>query len=140
MTVAVCESGQQREATLLRHASIRALRSALLVAALFAILFQSFIVQAHAHTYHDTAPTGHSVATHTLAGVADDASTQQDESDCSICCEMAHSGVFVLPGDPVFLTPKTIEIWLVGLLPSVSVRNGRSHAWRSRAPPLPLQA
>lgn len=140
MKAGVGDCEQRRKATLLRHANTRALRIALLVAALFAILFQSVIVQAHAHTHHDMAPAVRSVATHALTGVADDGSTQPDESDCPICWEMAHAGVFVLPGDPVFLAPETSAIWVAALLPSVSVRNGRSHAWRSRAPPLLLQA
>lgn len=140
LSVEVCDSGQRRKATLLRHANIRAFRIALLVATLFAILFQSFIVQAHAHTHHDMAPIVHSVATHALAGVADDGSTQPDESDCPICWEMAHAGTFVLPDDPVFLAPETRAIWVAALLPPVSVRNVCSHAWRSRAPPLSLQA
>jgi hypothetical protein len=133
------ESGERSSILTRSRANVLALRGALLVAALFAILFQSFIVQAHAHARHDMAPIAHSVETHAKAGTAD-GSTQPDESDCPICWEMAHSGVFVLPGDPVFLAPETSAIWVAALLPSASVRNGRSHAWRSRAPPLPLQA
>lgn len=133
----VCDSGRRREVTLVRPATLRTLRIALLVAALFAVLFQSFIVQAHAHTHHVMGPTVHSVAMHPLA---DEGSTQPDESDCPICWEMAHAGVFVLPGNSVPLAPKTSAIWVAVQLPSFSVRNERSHAWRSRAPPRPIQA
>jgi len=135
MKAEVCDSGQWRKAT-----TIRALRIALLVAALCAILFQSFIVQAHAHTHPGMAPTVQSVALHALDGVTDGGSTQPDESDCPICWEMEHAGAFVLPSDPVLLASETSAIWVAVQLPPFSVRNERSHAWRSRAPPLPLQA
>lgn len=139
MEVGVCDSGQRRNATLLRDANSRALHIALVVAALFAILLQGFIVQAHTHAHWDMAPVVHAAKAQAVAGAAGDGSTQQNESDCPICWEMAHAGVFVLPGDALFPTPETSTIWVAALLPLVSVRNGRSHAWRSRAPPFPLQ-
>ena len=125
---------------LLRQANTRAFRIAMLVVALFAILVQGLVVQAHTHVHRNMAPIVHAAGAQAVAGAADDGSTQQDESDCPLCWELAHAGAFLLPKDTVVLTPATSTIWLAALLQSVSVRNVRSHAWRSRAPPLPLQA
>ncbi len=125
---------------LFRQANTYAFRIAMLIAALFAILMQGLVVQAHTHVHRNMAPIVHAVGAQAIAGAADDGSTQQDEADCPFCWELAHADTFLLPEDPVFLTPATSKIWLAALLQSVSVRNVRSHAWRSRAPPLPLQA
>lgn len=144
MKAAIRDSGQGRNRLLLRDANSRALRIALLVAALFAILFQSVIVQAHTHVHRAVAPIVHvpvdGARAHAVLGAADDGSTQQDESDCPICWEMAHAGAFVLPQDTVLRIPEPSAIWRGALPQSISARNGRSHAWRSRAPPLLLQA
>lgn len=125
---------------LLGDATSRAFRIVLLVAALFAILVQSVLVQAHTHVHQDMAPLVHSVAIHAVAGATDNGPTHQDEPDCPVCWEMAHAGAFVLPEDPVLRIPEPSAIWRGALLQSVSARNGRSHAWHSRAPPLALQA
>ncbi|WP_332798246.1 DUF2946 family protein [Sphingomonas sp. PB2P12] len=110
---------------------------ALLVAALFATLFQGFLVQAHAHMHRDVASIVHMVEAQAVAAATRNGSTQQDETDCPLCWEIAHAGAFVLPEGTVLRTPEPSIVWLVGLLQSVSARNGRSHTWRSRAPPLP---
>lgn len=135
-----CDSGQRPEGTLLRQATTHAFRIAMLVAALFAILVQGLVVQAHTHVHRTMAPIVHAAGAQAVAGAADDGSTQQDEADCPFCWEMAHADAFLLPEDPVFLAPETSKIWLAALLQSVSIRNLRSHAWRSRAPPRPFQA
>lgn len=140
MTAGGCEIGQRPEGTLLRQANSRVFRIAMLVAALFAILVQGLVVQAHTHVHRNTAPIVHAAGAQAVAGAADDGSTQQDESDCPLCWELAHADAFLLPEGTVFLPPATSKVWLAALLQSVSVRNVRSHAWRSRAPPLPLQA
>ncbi|MGU3391206.1 DUF2946 family protein [Sphingomonas sp. M1A8_2b] len=125
---------------LFRQANTCAFRFAMLIAALFAILVQGLVVQAHTHVHRNMAPIVHAAGAQAFTGAADDGSTQQDETDCPLCWELAHADAFLLPEDPVFLPPATSKIWLAALLQSVSVRNVRSHAWRSRAPPLPLQA
>lgn len=140
MTAGVCDSGQGRSGALRHDAISHAVRIALLLAAVFGLLLQSVLVQAHSHVHRDVAPIVHAMATHAVTGASDDGSTQQDESDCPICWEMAHAGAFVLPEDPVLRIPEPGAIWRDALPQPVSARNGRSHAWRSRAPPLALHA
>lgn len=133
------DSGQRRDGARLQYATSDAPRLALLVAALFATLFQGFLVQSHTHMHRDVASIVHKVEAQAVAAATRDGSTQQDETDCPFCWEIAHAGAFVLPEGTVLRTPEPSIVWLVALLQSVSARSGRSHAWRSRAPPVPLQ-
>lgn len=126
--------------------------AAVIVAALFAMLWQSVVVGAYGHAHHHAAPLAHFAAAQAVVGAqgvagargataaSDDDPARQDPADCPVCWEMAHDGVFLLPDIAVFRAPEPETLWR-GTLPTAHAsRSGRSHAWHSRAPPRILQA
>lgn len=120
--------------------------AAVIVAALFAMLWQSFVVGAYGHAHHHAAPLVHIAAAQGVAGAqgataaSDDDPARQDPADCPVCWEMAHDGVFLLPDIAVFRAPEPETLWRDTRPTAHADRSGRSHAWRSRAPPRILQA
>ena len=116
----------------------RSWHAALIVAALFAILWQSFVVGAYGHAHHHAAPAvvaAGVAADRGAAAASDDGPVRQDPADCPVCWEMAHDGVFLLPDIAAFHAPEPEIIWGDRALARYASRQGRSHAWRSRAPP-----
>lgn len=118
----------------------------MIVAVLFAILWQSFVVGAYGHAHRDAASMAHVMALHSGAvahvdrAASGDEPGRQDPADCPICWEMAHDGVFLLPEIAAFHAPEPETLWRGTRLTAHADRSGRSHAWQSRAPPHILQA
>lgn len=123
-----------------RDAIGRSAQAVILIVALLGFLCQAIFVQAHFHAPAQ-APSFHSaVVTHAKLAVHDDHPGHDEPTDCPICHELAHASAYLLPGSSSFGIPAPFKIWMgpAPLVASVTVR--RSHAWRSRAPPLNLQA
>jgi hypothetical protein len=119
---------------------VPARRFAIVLAMLLAILWQSFVTQTHIHTD----------AGSYAAAIADSANapaqlkTGQAPSDlpatCPICQEIAHAGSYLSPDAVTFQPPLSIPVWRTVAPSRALAVHQRSHAWQSRAPPLPLQA
>ncbi|HEV7693225.1 MAG TPA: DUF2946 family protein [Hyphomonadaceae bacterium] len=113
----------------------------------FAIAFQCIIAPAHIHTR----AADLAVASAPAAAAADNATQKAElpskqrpaddtQSHCFICQQMAIAGAAILPDSP---TPILIHRDLSVAAPAieiVTVSLRPSHIWRSRAPPLSLQA
>jgi hypothetical protein len=113
----------------------------------FAIAFQCIVVQSHVH---GAAPrpaelqsASASIDAAPIQAKADPARKQapsnEKQSGCFICQQMAMAGAAVLPASA---TPVQIERQLARqpAATEVAVAGGQvSHTWRSRAPPLSLQ-
>jgi hypothetical protein len=113
---------------------------AVLLAALLAFTWQSFVTQTHVHfgLERNSAAAGSSAAAPSRP-IATQSSTDLP-ADCVFCQEVAHAGHYLLPAPIAFQAPEPVAAWLLTIPLPVLTRNARSHAWRSRAPPLPLQA
>lgn len=112
---------------------------AFVLAALFAVLLQAFVVQTHIHA--PTAAIGVAVG-HASGGDAAQAkvSTLGDHqtATCAVCQMLAGGGGLMLVADaPSFITPHVVNEAAVFALPRAPPST--SHAWQSRAPPI-LQA
>ena len=119
---------------------------ALILAVLFAVLWQSFVVGAYGHAHRAaasmaqvTAPHGGAVA-HGHRAASGDEPGRQESDDCPICREITHDGVFLLPEIAAVHAPEPETLWRATRPTAHADRSGRSHAWRSRAPPQILQA
>ncbi len=125
-----------------RFAGLRALWAAMLLLTLLAFGWQSFVAQAHRHAGERE---GISLAQVVQAVVGTKAEkggqVPADTPDnCPICQEIAHGGAYLLPTPILFQPPAAIVAWFaVTLLLALALRQ-QSHAWRSRAPPIRLQA
>ncbi len=114
----------------------------MLLLTLFAFGWQSFVTQAHRHAGERE---GISLAQVVQAVVGPRAEkggqVPADTPDnCPICQEIAHGGAYLLPTPILFQPPAAIVAWFaVTLLLALALRQ-QSHAWRSRAPPIRLQA
>ncbi|MEP9357722.1 hypothetical protein [Sphingomonas sp. KR3-1] len=120
---------------------LRARWAAVLLTALLAFCWQSFVTQTHLHFE----PAAYGAA---VSGQASPAAVRSDtgknSSDtpatCPICQEIAHGGLYLLP-TPVALTPpEPAAAWQAVAASLVDAVRKPSHAWRSRAPPIQLQA
>ena len=112
---------------------------AVLLAALLAFSWQSFVTQTHEHFdrgTHSTVAGAKTVAPQLKTG-----RLPTNPSDtCPICREIAQAGHYLLPTSVAFNTPESIAHW-PPVTPSLTlVLSLRSHAWQSRAPPTQLQA
>ena len=114
---------------------MRALWMAVLVAVLLAYSWQSFLVQTHRHL--DGARTAASAG---ADGVQRQNQSPDQPANCFLCRELAHAGHVVLPAPVVIEAPVVASFWLAVILLAGLSLSQRSHAWRSRAPPIRLQA
>lgn len=110
------------------------------MAVLFAFTAQSFVSQTHQHF----GPGGLSLGTLAATPVepqSPDGSPQPDlPSHCAICRAVAHAGDYLLPTPVLVAAPAERTAWVEIATRAVPSRILRSHAWRSRAPPIHLQA
>lgn len=113
---------------------------AVVMAVLFAFTAQSFVSQTHQHFGPDGLSLGSVAAT--AAPQSPDRSAPQPDlpSHCAICRAVAHAGDYLLPAPVVLATPVARTGWVEVATRAVPSRILRSHAWRSRAPPIHLQA
>jgi hypothetical protein len=110
----------------------RATWFAMMMAILLAFTWQSFVAQTHRH--YDAS------AAKTAALQQGGTSSPDQPASCPICSELAHAGQVILPAPVTIAAPAEAPVWLATTAPLALSRSERSHAWRSRAPPLPLQA
>ena len=100
--------------------------------ALLLFSWQAIIVQAHLHVRPAAASASMSVA-----AVSSPAPQRPDSpSECPVCREVAHAGQYLSPGPVLVTPPATVAQWRALPTLSIVLRNERSHAWRSRAPPM----
>ena len=120
---------------LLSRRSARPGRFLLLLAALLAFSWQSFVVQTHRHDGVGIA----SAAGPSTAGAAQvrAAKAPADRSDhCPICREIAQAGHCIAPTGVALHIPAISVLALVSTVASAFRLGHRSHGWLSRAPPL----
>jgi hypothetical protein len=108
---------------------------AMMMAILLAFTWQSFVAQTHRH-YDASASRTANLALQQ----AGKSSPSDLPATCPICGELAHAGQVILPTPVTIAAPAESPVWLATTAPLSLSRADRSHAWRSRAPPLPLQA
>jgi hypothetical protein len=120
------------------RADLRARAVAILIAALLAFCWQSFVAQTHVHFASNVDATATA-----RPGIAVGASIKSPSSDqpadCPICDEIAHAGHLYLPASPAFHVPERGGAWIVRAAASILAPAQSSHAWNSRAPPHHLQ-
>lgn len=99
--------------------------------ALLLLLVQTLVVPAHRHAAAD--PSAHAAGLTVAAPVKH---RPDQPADCPVCREVAHAGQYLTPGDvqlaptaAATLTPNAAMLTKLGTI-------GRSHSWRSRAPPV----
>ena len=120
--------------------SVRASWAAVLFAVLLAFSWQSFVTQTHAHFDADAqivADTGQAGST---ARPDTDKRSSDAPADCPICQEIGHDGFYLPPTLAVLEAPQPAPTWQAVTTPFVRAVRKPSHIWRSRAPPVPLQA
>jgi hypothetical protein len=110
---------------------------AFVLAALFAVLLQAFVVQTHIHA--PAAPIGIAVEQTSDAAHAEvSAPSDHQTVTCAVCQTLAGGGGLMLVADaPSFDAPHAVNEAAVFALPRAPP--SASHAWQSRAPPI-LQA
>ena len=108
-----------------------ALRMAVILTAIAALLWQSFIVQTHIHYP--------AVAVHAATGVSHRAHPAEAPADCPICREMAQAAAYLTPTSPPLAEPARAHFLLAELPITASVFVAFAPAWRSRAPPPALR-
>ena len=112
------------------------LRSIWLIVTLTLLAFQALVVQVHVHS----APAA--VSTSVQAGQSAQASPQSAHAlaPCALCEEMALSGHYMPPAPFALALAPLILIWHRSARLPIRMPRSASHRWRSRAPPLALQA
>jgi hypothetical protein len=116
------------------------LRWIVLLAALLAFSWQSVVAETHRHVPGEAISGPLTARQGQQAQSADSRTPADAPATCPICRELAHANhylpptpfAFSAPRAPVELRPATVPVaWAV---------HRSAHDWRSRAPPLPLQA
>lgn len=111
---------------------------AVALATLLVFLCQSFVTQTHLDLdqgIRSAALVGAAGAPAAKAGPS-----SPDLPVCPICREIAHAGSYLSAVPVAFHAPAPVAIWRVVLPSRALTLQQRAPAWRSRAPPLPLQA
>lgn len=123
-----------------RSIGIRALWAALLFVTLLAFTWQSFVTQTHRHWGEGGYSL--SLSAKSLGGSqAEKGRVPADTPDnCPICQEVAHGGAYLASAPLPFVAPAAIAGWFAVSLLLALALHPQSHDWRSRAPPLRLQA
>lgn len=113
---------------------------AILLVTLLAFAGQCFVTQTHVHFGADS----YSAANAVHAGKTERPglllSSADQPGECPICDEIAHAGHVLLPTSIAIPAPARSAPLLVDTPSFAQIPPTRSHAWQSRAPPLPLQA
>jgi len=121
-------------------ATLRSRWAAVLLAALLAFCWQSFVTQTHLHFE----PSTYGALVTGQGSPVAQADTGKNSSDtpatCPICQEIAHGGLYLLPTPAALTPPEPAAAWQAVVAPPARAVNTPSHAWRSRAPPIQLQA
>ena len=130
-----------RGAAAIEHRSTSGgLRTFVLLAALFTFLWQSFVVETHLHAH--LAAVSVTTASHNIqkqADVGNNPAAPKLPVNCPLCQELAQSGAYLVPAAVLFASPPIIEVTAPMVSVLHSAPDGRSHAWQSRAPPVPFE-
>lgn len=111
-----------------------------LLAALFALSWQGIVASAHYHpgivptvqaTVADGAVTAHPAQPRAPADTP---------ANCPVCGELAHLSIYLPPAPIVFAAPAALAMSAVAAPALFLPLHQRSHAWRSRAPPISARA
>ncbi len=105
----------------------------MLLAALLAFSWQSFLIQTHRH--YDRA----SVSSASASRQSNRQLPADTPANCPICSEIAHAGPVMLPTPIEIIAPAPATFHAADTRPLGLSLVQRSHAWRSRAPPHHLQ-
>ena len=114
-------------------------RWAVLCAMFFALLWQSLAAQAHRHLDLPLASAQVSVFADGVGG-SEPGSPFDSPADCSFCRELAHAGPLLLPAAISIEAPIEAAFRITPTRLHTLALLARAPLWRSRAPPLPLQA
>jgi hypothetical protein len=123
-----------------RGTTIRARRWLVLFAALLAFSWQSVVAAGHVHFDSEAAPAAAFVKQNGHKQPAHPGAPSDSPANCPICRGLAHSYHYLPPAPIVFEAPAPVVGAVHVPASIVSAPAPRSHRWRSRAPPLPLQA
>lgn len=115
-------------------------RYLVLLAALLGFSWQSVLAETHRHAPSET-------ASRTVAAEQDGhgqgsrrGAPADTPASCPICRELAHVNYYLPPAPLAFDAPRPVVAPVLAALPVARSISSRSHRWRSRAPPLLLQA
>ena len=114
--------------------------AAVLFAALLAFSWQSLVTQTHVHFETGARGIAASGQANSAAHVDTGKRSSNTPADCPICQEIAHDGLYLLPTLALLEAPRPSPIWRTIATPLLFAVRKPSHAWRSRAPPVQLQA
>ena len=92
--------------------------------------WQALVVPAHRHVA--SAPTVASAK----VSVAPLRHRPDQPADCPVCREVAHGGQYLSPADARLTAPVAVAFQPAAATLALLRGEGRSHAWRSRAPPV----
>lgn len=106
---------------------------------LFAFLWQSLAAQAHRHLDLPRA-SAQVLVFADGAGGSEPVTPFDSPADCSFCRELAHAGPLLLPAAISIEAPIEDAFRIAATRLHTLVLLARAPLWRSRAPPLPLQA
>jgi len=109
---------------------------ALLFATLFAFTSQSIVLGTHQHNDGVVA----SAADTAVKASSGKGAPADSPANCPICRELAHSGAYLASAPVAFALPASFDAWQVATIVSWPRIAQPPLGWRSRAPPLQLQA
>lgn len=113
-------------------------RYLILLVALLALHWQSFVAQTHVHSVPGTYYAAIVGKVDAKPQLQIDRSSS-DPASCPICQAIAHAGHLLLPAPLGFQVLQSTTSWIVVTSALALTLHQRSHSWRSRAPPHPLQ-
>lgn len=122
-------------------ALLRALWAGLLFVTLLAFTWQSFVSQTHRHWDRSGYTLGQSATPAAAAQAQKGGQAPADTPDnCPICQEVAHGGTYLAPAPILISAPAALAAWFALTLLLALALGRQPHGWRSRAPPLRIQA
>jgi hypothetical protein len=111
-----------------------------LLAALLSFSWQSIVAETHVHSPAEFASSSF-IAKQSAHGAPAQRRTPSDSpASCPICRELAHAHHYLPPAPIVFSAPGPAISPVLSAASIASALPRRWHGWRSRAPPLLLQA
>lgn len=121
-------------------ANFTAIWRTVLLVALLAFSWQSFVTQTHVHFGTDLHVAALSGQTSSSAHSGTGKGSSDTPGNCPICDEISHDGFYLLPVLAEIEAPELVRFWQAVSAPLARTVRKRSHVWRSRAPPISLQA
>jgi hypothetical protein len=110
-----------------------------LLAALLAFTWQSIVAEAHFHSPSESASRTLLVK-QGAHGAPVRGAPLDSPASCPLCRELAHAHHYLPPAPLVFDAPGPAVSPILSASANISTLPRRWHGWRSRAPPLLLQA